>query len=71
VSEQLGDDRLDALIGNLDFDGIEAALGGFLTLIRNQSAVDGTPSSGQLRRMFEAAEQVASDIESGRSDLNE
>ena len=42
VSEQLGDDRLDALIGNLDFDGIEAALGGFLTLIRNQSAVDGT-----------------------------
>lgn len=41
AAEQTGGDHLDALISALDFDELEAVLGGFLTKLRNESATQG------------------------------
>ena len=57
--EELGDD-LDVLITNLDLERIENALGGFLTLVRNESArktIDGNQKwSSALRFVLEILE---------------
>ncbi len=41
VINQSGDDCLDRMLTSLDFRSVEAALSGFLTSLRNSSAVDG------------------------------
>lgn len=41
VASQTGQDRLDIMIAQLDFDGLESALGGFLTSLRNSSVQTG------------------------------
>jgi|AGTN01.1.fsa_nt_gi Phage integrase family. len=41
AAEQAGDDCLDAVIAALDFDELEAVLGGFLAKLRNESAIEG------------------------------
>lgn len=40
VIVQTGEDCLDRLIAEMDFDSLEAALGGFLTTLNNQSSQD-------------------------------
>ena len=41
VAMQTGKDGLDGMIAALDFDGLESALGGFLSVLRNDSAIHG------------------------------
>lgn len=41
VAVQTGKDRLDGMIAALDFDALESALGGFLSVLRNDSAIQG------------------------------
>ncbi|GAA0569665.1 hypothetical protein [Caenispirillum bisanense] len=41
VTEQVNGDRLDAILAALDFDELEAVLGGFLARLRNESAIKG------------------------------
>lgn len=41
AAEQAGKDCLDAIVGALDFDELEAVLGGFLAKLRNESAIEG------------------------------
>jgi integrase len=38
---QTGKDRLDEMIAALDFEGLESALGGFLSVLRNDGAIHG------------------------------
>src|SRR3546814_10329937 len=68
--EELGDD-LDVLIANLDLERIENALGGFLTLVRNESArktIDGNQKwSSALRFVLEIldrSEEHTSELQS-------
>jgi len=41
VANQTGGDCLDLIIATLDFDELEAVLGGFLAKLRNESAIEG------------------------------
>jgi integrase len=41
VVKQSGTDRLDDIIAEADFEALEAALGGFLAKLRNESAISG------------------------------
>lgn len=45
VTTQTGKDCLDGMITELDFDGLESALGAFLSVLRNNSAIYGTDRS--------------------------
>lgn len=49
VEAQLGDDRLDLLIAQLDFNALESCLEGFFVSLRNRSAQNAADHSGVWR----------------------
>ncbi len=66
AAEQAGDDCLDAVIAALDFDELEAVLGGFLAKLRNESAIEGI----DREQTWQTALRFVSDIMNhiGRAD---
>lgn len=65
VADQVGADRLDAMIAELDFDGLEAALGSFLTKLQNESKVRGVDRDGTWRSALRFIDDITSHL--GRS----
>lgn len=66
AAEQAGKDCLDAIVGALDFDELEAVLGGFLAKLRNESAIEGI----DREQTWQTALRFVSDIMNhiGRAD---
>lgn len=58
VVEESGKDQLDSIISSLDFEALEAVLGGMLSRLRNESAVYGVDRDG----MWQSALRFINDI---------
>lgn len=66
VAEQIDGDRLDAIIAALDFDELEAVLGGFLARLRNESAIEGIDRAQTWQSALRFVHDVVNHI--GRAD---
>ncbi|MEO3430141.1 site-specific integrase [Pelagibius sp. CAU 1746] len=68
VAEQAGSDQLDAMISALEFDSLEAALGGFLAKLRNQSAVQGVDRDATWKSALRFVDDVVAHLGQASSD---
>ncbi|HVI50199.1 MAG TPA: hypothetical protein VM661_03210, partial [Candidatus Sulfotelmatobacter sp.] len=66
AADQTNGDRLDAIIAALDFDELEAILGGFLSTLRNESAIEGIDREQTWQTALRFVSDVVNHI--GRSD---